>query len=386
MGGSSTTATSMTEAQPQSRVSRRSRRLPRVAVIAVVLIVVALAAASRITLNYYVLSPGDAQSVGPLIKVPPDKAHRVHGSVLLTDVFLGPVTALSYVPDLLSGDDQVVPTNELVASGIPTSELTAQGYLEMVQAKAAAETAALRRLGYHVPEHDSGAVVEAVGSNTPAFGVLKVAQVITAVNGVSTPTLCAFVGQLATFDPGQRVTLSIDQNRFTPDGTLVQGSAVAKTLRLIKRPAGVPAYSGCAGVRSSRGFLGLSVQTQQDFTYPFPITINTADIGGPSAGLAMTLGLINTLSGGHVTGGRAIAATGTIDPLGNVGDVGGVAQKTIAVERSGATVFLVPPPELGIARSKATASLHVYAVSTLAQALSILKKLGGHVPPAVPTH
>jgi Lon-like protease len=135
-------------------------------------------------------------------------------------------------------------------------------------------------------------------------------------------------------------------------------------------------------VKASRGFLGISVQTQQDYTFPFPITIDTADIGGPSAGLAMTLGVLNTLSGGHLTGGRVVAATGTMSATGAVGDVGGVAQKTVAVERAGATVFFVPPEELSAARSKATASLHVYAVSSLAQVLSILRGLGGKVPPA----
>ena len=55
-------------------------------------------------------------------------------------------------------------------------------------------------------------------------------------------------------------------------------------------------------------------------------------------------------------------------------------EKTIAVERAGATVFLVPPQELAAARSKATPSLHVYAVSTLAQALSVLERLGGRLP------
>jgi PDZ domain-containing protein len=348
----------------------------------VAVIVVGIAVASRINLSYYVLSPGDAQPVSPLIKVPPGRAHRIHGSVLLTDVFLAQVTALSYIPDELSGDDQVVPTDELVGSGVPPSELVAQGYLEMVQAKAAAKTAALRRLGYPVPEQNAGVVVAAVGSGTPAFGVLQVADVVTAVDGVATPTECAFVGQLAPVDPGQKVTLSIEENRFTSDGTFVQGATVEKAVRLVRRPADVPAVSGCPGTKSSTGFLGVSVETQQNFTFPFPITINTADIGGPSAGLAMTLGLINTLSGGHLTGGRTVAATGTIDPFGNVGDVGGVAQKTIAIERAGATVFLVPPEELGAARSKATPALHVYAVSTLAQALSVLQKLGGHVPAA----
>ena len=72
--------------------------------------------------------------------------------------------------------------------------------------------------------------------------------------------------------------------------------------------------------------------------------------------------------------------TGTIDANGAVGDVGGVAQKTVAVERAGATVFFVPPQEYKAALSKDTPQLHVYAVSTLDQALAILKKLGGTVP------
>ncbi len=75
-----------------------------------------------------------------------------------------------------------------------------------------------------------------------------------------------------------------------------------------------------------------------------------------------------------------MAATGTIDQYGNVGDVGGVAEKTIAVERAGATVFFVPSVELKTAESKATPQLHVYAVSTLNQVLRILERLGGHVP------
>jgi PDZ domain-containing protein len=374
----------MTEAPPAPPASRRRLRLSRALILVLVVLGLAAAAASRVTLNYYVLSPGQAQPVGPLIKVPSAHAHGIRGPVLLTDVYVAPVTLLGYLPDLLSPNDEIVSSDQLTG-GVPSSELNAQGYLEMVQSKDAAKTAALRRLGYPVPEHDAGAVVGAISAGTPAYPVLKVGQVITAVDGVATPTSCAFAGQLAALAPGQQVVLSVKDDHFTASGSLVSGPVVRKTLRLAKRPAGLPAQPGCPGVTTARGFLGVSVQTQQDFTYPFPITINTANIGGPSAGLAMTLGLINTLSTGDLTGGRKIAATGTIDPAGNVGDVGGVPQKTLAVEQAGATVFFVPSPELAAARSKASPSLHVYAANTLEQVLSVLKALGGHVPPAPTT-
>lgn len=383
MEGSRAIATSMT--RPPDPVFR-PRRWPRNLTFVVVGLLLAAFVASRISLDYYVLSPGDAQSVGPLIKVPAKYAHPVHGRVLLTDVFVGPVSALQYLGDKLSSDDQLVPTDELTGgSGVPASELTPQGYLEMVQAKDAAKTAALRRLGYSVTEHDAGTVIEAVGTGTPSYGVLKVAQVVTAVNGTPTPTVCAFVKALTAFAPGQDVRMSVAQNRFTDSGTFVRGKTATKILHLAPRPAGLPRESGCSGVAPSKGYLGIAVETQQNFTFPFPITIRTPDIGGPSAGLAMTLGLLNTLSGGHLTGGRVIAATGTIAPSGAVGDVGGVAQKTVAVERAGASVFFVPnaPDAVEAARSKATAGLHVYAVNTLAQALTDLGKLGGQIPSGV---
>ena len=114
---------------------------------------------------------------------------------------------------------------------------------------------------------------------------------------------------------------------------------------------------------------GSSPRTRSTYAYPFPVSIDVTNIGGPSAGLAMTLGVIDALSGGSLTGGHTVAATGTIDAKGDVGDVGGVAQKTVAVENAGATIFLVPPQEYKQAMSKDRPGLKIYPVSTLDQAL-----------------
>jgi PDZ domain-containing protein len=120
------------------------------------------------------------------------------------------------------------------------------------------------------------------------------------------------------------------------------------------------------------------------------VSVNVNNIGGPSAGLAFTLGLLDTLSGGNLTGGRTISATGTICANGSVGDIGGLPQKTVAVENAHATVFLVPADQVNQAKQKATSSLHVFGVSTLAQALQDLESLGGKLgaaakgPPAGP--
>ncbi len=339
---------------------------------------------SRITLNEYALTPGDAQPVDPLVTVPPAKVHRVHGQILLTDVFVAQLTLLEYLPYRWNPDAQLVPGAELLDPDTPAGQLTDQGYLEMAQSQSFAKAAAFRRLGYGVPEQNAGTVMYAVKPGSPGSSTLDVGDIVTAVGATPTPDTCAFIGALSTSVPGQKVQLTVTPVTFNNNGVPVRAKTVHKTVRLGKPPAG-GAASGCPGLHGpSPVYLGVEIETQQDFTYPFPTSIDTAQIGGPSAGLAMTLGLLDKLTSGSLTGGEKIAATGTIDAAGNVGDVGGVAQKTVAVENAGARVFFVPPEELAAAKSKGNASLHIYAVSTLDQALTILGRLGGHVPPKPP--
>jgi PDZ domain-containing protein len=110
------------------------------------------------------------------------------------------------------------------------------------------------------------------------------------------------------------------------------------------------------------------------------VSVDAGNIGGPSAGLAFTLAILDALSGGRLTGGHTVAATGTIDAQGNVGDVGGVQEKTAAVEKAGAQVFFVPEVELAVARSVAGKSLQVVGVTRLQQVLGILqRRYGGHL-------
>jgi PDZ domain-containing protein len=118
--------------------------------------------------------------------------------------------------------------------------------------------------------------------------------------------------------------------------------------------------------------------THTTYTLPFDITVDVGAIGGPSAGLALTLAILDILSGGDLTGGHAVAATGTIELDGTVGNVGGVAQKALAVRRAGATVFFVPADQLEEAQSEAGA-LRLFPVRTLQQALDDLQTLGGRV-------
>jgi PDZ domain-containing protein len=103
-------------------------------------------------------------------------------------------------------------------------------------------------------------------------------------------------------------------------------------------------------------------------------------VGGPSAGLAFSLGVIDVLTPGELTGGERVAVTGTIDGNGDVGPVGGVAQKTAVVVDEGYDVFLVPRSEVEVARRRAGDHVRVVGVDTLREALDALESLGGSGP------
>ncbi|MFG2871985.1 S16 family serine protease [Streptomyces sp. NPDC048338] len=119
------------------------------------------------------------------------------------------------------------------------------------------------------------------------------------------------------------------------------------------------------------------------------VTLHLADIGGPSAGFLFSLGIVDKLdgdgSGGDLTGGRTIAGTGTIEPDGTVGAVGGVSLKTQAAGRDGATVFLVPKAECSDAQAELPHGMRLIPVSTLSDAVTSLKALEQGLEDKIPS-
>jgi Lon-like protease len=115
---------------------------------------------------------------------------------------------------------------------------------------------------------------------------------------------------------------------------------------------------------------------------PFEIAIDSGAIGGPSAGLAFTLSLIDALTEGELTGGRRVAVTGTIRLDGSVGAIGGLIEKTSAVRQGSATIFLIPTEQgeeqIAAARAIAGDDVEIVPVATLQEAIDALADRGGN--------
>ena len=355
-----------------------ARRTVRIALVALVVVVILGFVASRVDLHEYAMSPGGAQPVGPLISIDGAKPAKTDGHILLTDVLLTPVNLLTWLPAHFDSSTQIIPEDALVPSGQDPADLDAQGYLDMAQSKDAARIAALRRLGYRVTSREAGALVTAVGTDTPAAGHLHVADVIVGVDGRRVSTSCDLIAAIHDDAPGATVALKVRPAEISGSGAISNGPGTTVSLELAANPHRERSSTGCPGVDGpSRVMLGVGIETDRVWHYPFAISISTPNIGGPSAGLAMTLGIIDSLSHGNLLHASTIAATGTWAPDGTVGDVGGVEQKAVAVSRARASVFLVPGNEGPAARKTAAAGLRVVPVTTLDQALRLLLARGG---------
>ena len=129
------------------------------------------------------------------------------------------------------------------------------------------------------------------------------------------------------------------------------------------------------------------------FKVPLDIQLDTSDVSGPSAGLAMALAIVDVLTPGELTGGKRVAVTGTIDPAGDVGEIGGLPQKAVAARAAHAQIFIVPvcaadsaeaacKKDLATAQKRVGKDVELAPVSTLAQALKVLRDAGGAPLPA----
>jgi PDZ domain-containing protein len=120
-----------------------------------------------------------------------------------------------------------------------------------------------------------------------------------------------------------------------------------------------------------RTIIGVGIEPAVTITLPLKVSIDLGRVGGPSAGLAFALDILEEL-GRNVDHGLKVAATGEINLDGSVGPIGGVKQKTIGAKQAGVNVFLVPAGENATEAKRYAGSMRVVPVETFRQALRAL--------------
>jgi PDZ domain-containing protein len=119
----------------------------------------------------------------------------------------------------------------------------------------------------------------------------------------------------------------------------------------------------------------VGVNVKMEYQFPFEVRIQLDKVGGPSAGMMFALGIIDKLTPGAIQGGEDVAGTGTIDPSGAVGPIGGIRQKLFGAKDAGAEWFLAPVANCDEVDGNIPDGLAVIAVETLDESLDALEAI-----------
>ena len=355
--------------EPQPNPPRRSwwRRWWWAIAIATVtsVLVAGVGAAMVVEVPYVIESPGSLYQTTDRISIAGATPYPTEDKIELVTVSVdNRVTALEKFFADHNGDDVVVPAKDVLGDQTPAQNDELNRLL-MTQSKDDAVLAALQKLGYDVHPTSTGAIVQETVPGAAADGKIRVAETIVSIDGKPVTSRDELTNTLGTYKPGDTVTVELEAT----DGTK---RTVSLTLgENPQKPGGA--------------FLGVSITSRLVYPdLPVKVTVNSGDIGGPSAGLAFTLGILDLMTPGDLTGGHEVAVTGTVDGTGAVGPIGGIETKVVAVARDHVKYFLVPADNADAARAKAPKDLQVVPIHNLDEALSFLASIGGSGLPAGP--
>ena len=307
------------------------------------------------------LKPGSARPTDEQVVVSGLMIFEPEGEILLTTVSIdNRVTIRDWVRSVRE-DSVVLRTKEQVYGPRSADEQRERNLQLMAASKDSAIIAALDHLGV-VAVVESGVGFNGIVSGGPVDGLIEVGELIVGLDGRVVTGLESLLVVLEQVSPGDQGVLTLED---LETGQLRSQAFV---------------YGTHPDPARSSGFIGIEDITIRsvDAELPFDIEIDSGSIGGPSAGLAFTLTILDLLTEGELTGGARVAVTGTITGDGTVGNVGGVAQKAAAAEAEGAVMFIVPADTVEAAASTTT-SLEIVGVTSLAEALEALASLGGDV-------
>lgn len=288
----------------------------------------------------------------PVISISGHEAFPAKGNLDLTTVVMTggpktPATIFDVFRAWLDSSKAIYPEELIYPKGTTAEQTVQQGEIDMETSQENAVAAALRQLDIPFEQRLD---VAGLSDPSPSAGKIKEGDRLKTVNGKAITSMAVVQAELAA-GAGAPVAVGVERN----------GALVTETVTPTRNQA-------------DRYVLGVLLSS--DFTFPFDVSISLDNVGGPSAGMMFALGIVDNLTPGDLTGGKHIAGTGTITADGNVGAIGGIAQKMIGARQHGATMFLAPAANCSDVVGHVPDGLQVVKVETLADATAAVERLG----------
>jgi Lon-like protease len=290
-----------------------------------------------------------AHPADPLVTVPGEKRNHPPGNVYFVDVREREARLLERLFPFVRADGSSL----VKAPPIPSAVEQQIGVQDMQQSQKVAAVVALQHLGYKVGARSDGVTIALVDPQAPAAKALRTDDVILTADGQKVTSVVRLRAVLAKHEPGDEVRITYRRG----------GKVRSATIETVKDPQD-----------PRRALIGVSARDALHVTLPVKIQIDAGGVGGPSAGLAFALDILQEL-GRNVTHGHRVAATGELGLDGTVGPIGGVKQKTLGVRKAGVDVFLVPAGQNAQEARRYADGLKIIPVKNFPQALRALATL-----------
>jgi len=269
-------------------------------------------------MSKYIEAPGSADDLSSFVKISkhPDKNK---GSFMITSVRISKARPITMALAKLKPDYYSIESEEAVTGGQTgkTYEKVQNFYMQSAinQAIATAYKAANKQ----VSRKYLGIYVLNISKNSNFRSKLSVGDTVTRVNKQHFSSAYGFQKYIRKQKVNQKMTISFTHN----------GHSQQATGKLIDIAKGTPG-------------IGITLTDNIKVHTKIPIKVNPGDIGGPSGGLMFSLQIYSQLTGKNIRHGQKIAGTGTINPDGSVGEIGGIDKKIIAAHKAGAKIFFAP--------------------------------------------
>lgn len=402
---------------------------------------IAAIAASSIEVNYFSIEPGNTFETEEFVTVDGTEAFTSEGEVSFVTVTQRRLTPITWVISSLRDSDFIFHEDEILGDQT-IDEQREENTLLMLTSQSNAVASALNELGYETAVPAGAVIIDVVEggsldgllarndviSSVDGEEITEVGQLFDFLTTLDAGTVEIVAARPGTEPRTIEVEITNDTRGFIgiaaaqdPDGEgngafigeVIEGGASVGILEAGDRIIGfegaaitsfeelIPALSDrragetvevevsragesvtvelTLGVRALERAGVLAADTQfRDADLPFDVGFTTENVGGPSAGLAFSLTVLDVLTEGDLAGGANIVVTGSIDRNGNVGRVGGLHQKSFAALDDDADIFIVPEGNLEEAQAAVSEGLRIEGVSTLAEALELIAEFGGN--------
>lgn len=328
------------------------------------ILVVLVAVAALLPVPYVVYSPGPmANALGDdVISVDGAETYETDGVLNLTTVGVTPADArldlLSALQAWADPNRAIIPRDRIYGPDETSENVREENARYMQRSQDSAKAAALRELGYDVPET---VVIEMVVDDSPADGTLEPADIVEGVDGEPVATPQDVVNAVQGHEPGETVEVAVNRG----------GESLTLTVDTVE---------------SREGHAQVGAGVAVGYEFPVQIDVNIDDrIGGPSAGMIFALAIYDTLTPGAMLEGLRVAGTGEINGDGEVGPIGGIQQKIAAAAGDDIELFLAPASNCDDVAGARNGDMQVVSIETLDDAIEAVEAAGAGDTESLPS-